>query len=62
MTWAADMRPFLGKRVRVVLDREDENAVAVGKLLAFDEGGEAVILDEEGFKHWCWPMLEVIAE
>lgn len=49
---------MLGQQVRVVLDYEDKNAVAVGQLLAFTEDGEVVVLDEMGVKHYCWPNLK----
>lgn len=39
--------------------RQDPEVVVRGTLLAFNEGGEIVILDENGFKNYCWPMLKV---
>ena len=50
---------LLGHQVQAMFDYDDENAVAVGQLLAWDEGGECVILDDMGFKHWCWPLLRL---
>ena len=51
-----EIRKLLGKNVKVTLD---VGVVAEGQLLAFDEGGGAVLLDDMGAKHFCWPMLEV---
>lgn len=51
-------RKLLGKQVRVTLDN-DGKVVAEGRLLAFDDCGEAVVQDEMGFLHYCWPMLTV---
>lgn len=58
--WVKHMTSCLGKDVRVMLDREDHNAVAEGLLLSFTEDGEVVILDDCGVKHWCWPNLETV--
>lgn len=51
-----EIRALLGKQVRVTLDKD---VVTDGKLLSFDEGGGFVLLDDMGFKHYCWPMLEI---
>lgn len=53
-------RELLGKNVRVVLDKDDPQSIATGVLLAFDDGGGVVVLDEMGFKHYCWPMLDIV--
>jgi hypothetical protein len=53
-----ELRAMLGKEVRVVLEF-DKGVVAEGKLLSFDEGGGFVLLDDMGFRHFCWPMLEI---
>lgn len=50
---------YLGKRVRVVMNREDKRAVAVGKLLSFSEDGHFVIVGDDGVQSWCWPALEI---
>lgn len=55
-------RGLLGKQVRIMLDLDDENAVAEGQLLAIDDGGEFVVLDDMGFKHYCWPLLKVVEQ
>lgn len=57
--WLARMTEMLGERVRVVLDYDDLDAVAVGRLLSFDNGGAVVLQGEMGFKHYCWPLLKV---
>jgi small nuclear ribonucleoprotein (snRNP)-like protein len=51
-------RALLGKDVKVKLD---DTVVAQGRLIAFDDAGECVLVDEMGFTHWCWPMLEIEA-
>lgn len=51
-----DPRMLLGKEVRVKLDA---NTIAKGKLLGFGDGGDFEILDEMGFVHYCWPMLDI---
>lgn len=53
-------RGLLGQEVRIMLDPEDEHAVAEGQLLSIDEGGGFVVLDDLGMKHYCWPLLKVV--
>lgn len=57
----ANQTHLLGQQVEVVLSREDgkESVIARGRLLAFDDGGEVRLLDDMGFVHYCWPMLEI---
>lgn len=50
---------LLGKRVRVVMDYRDEKAVAEGKLLGFGDGGDFELLEDDGFIHYCWPLLKI---
>lgn len=53
---------YLGRRVRVVLNREGDlgpEVVAHGRLLRFSAMGECVLWEDDGDVHWCWPMLEV---
>lgn len=52
---------LLGQRVKVTYAQEDgqEKRIAVGTLLAFGDGGDFEIVDDDGFVHYCWPMLEV---
>jgi len=52
-------RGLLGQQVRIMLDLEDENAVAEGQLLSICEDGSFVVLDDMGMKHYCWPLLKV---
>lgn len=64
-------KTLLGKQVRVTIqhqsgdlttggDNEIRNAVIVtGQLLAFGDGGDFEILEEDGFVHYCWPLLEM---
>jgi hypothetical protein len=47
---------FLGKRVRVKLNAE---TVVTGIFLGFGSGGDVEILEDDGFVHFCWPMLEI---
>lgn len=54
-----EIQSLLGKHVRVVVSYNDPEVVVEGKLLSFDEGGGFVVLDEMGFKHYCWPLLEI---
>lgn len=61
-----DARALLGKRVKVTLaypamDEEigTPNTIAVGTLVGFGDGGDFEILEDDGFLHYCWPMLEV---
>ena len=51
-----DPRQLLGKEVRVKLA---DNVIATGKLVGFGDGGDFEILDEMGFVHYCWPMLDI---
>lgn len=54
---------LIGKKVIVTLKHPEEtgedSVVAKGILVAFDEGGEARIQQEDGFLAYCWPMLDV---
>jgi len=49
-------RKLLGKNVTVKLD---DQVVTSGRLIAFDDGGEAKLVDQLGFIHYVWPMLDV---
>lgn len=54
------MRTFLGKRVKVTLDHGDTKPViATGQLLGFSDGGDFEILEDDGFVHYCWPLLDM---
>jgi len=54
------MTHLLGKQVEVVLDNQNSNSPVVvkGKLLSYGEGGDFVVQTDDGFLHYCWPMLE----
>ena len=58
-------RSLLGEQVRVVLGYESVNdeqgipTVCEGQLLGFGDGGDFEILEDDGFVHYCWPMLKV---
>lgn len=54
-----EIRALLGKRVKVILDEHDEGAIATGQLLGFGEGGDFEVLEDDGFIHFCWPMLHI---
>jgi hypothetical protein len=57
--------PLLGQQVVVLLarkgDRQDitRNIVSEGQLLGFGDGGDVEVLEDDGFVHHCWPMLEI---
>jgi hypothetical protein len=58
------VRGLLGKRVRVVLHKpqpgnRDKAVITTGKLLGFGDGGYVEIEEDDGFVHYCWPMLEI---
>lgn len=53
-----EIRALLGKNVRIVLDAE-AGVVSEGKFLEFDDGGSFTLVDDMGFKHYGWPMLEI---
>ena len=53
-----ERRALLGRRVRVTLD-EPSSVITEGKLLGFGEGGDFEILEDDGFVHYCWPMLSI---
>lgn len=56
MSTLDDARRLLGQEVIVKLD---DTVVASGKLIAFNDGGEATLVDDMGFVHSCWPMLDI---
>jgi hypothetical protein len=37
----------------------DYKTIVEGKLLGFGDGGDFEIQTEDGFIHYCWPMLDV---
>lgn len=55
--WSEHMRSLLGKQVRVTIDR-DKPVIVKGTLLCFNEGGEVVVREDDGFVTWSWPALE----
>lgn len=59
--WETDPKTLLGKRVRVTLTDEfsPEQVITEGQFLGFGDGGEFEILEDDGFVHYCWPMLKV---
>jgi hypothetical protein len=56
---------MFGKRVRVTLDHggfphpENPAVIAEGVLLCYSNSGEFQILDDDGFVHHAWPMLDI---
>lgn len=50
---------LLGKQVTVILDPDDSHGVSHGQLLGYGEEGTVEILEDDGFIHYCWPMLEI---
>lgn len=60
-------RSLLGQQVRVVVSYEDSEGdvdrgipvITEGKLLGFGQGGDFEILEDDGFVHYCWPMLKI---
>ena len=35
------------------------NVITEGQLLGFGQGGDFEILKDDGFVHYCWPMLKI---
>lgn len=55
-----EVKALLGKRVYVRLgEHEGKPVITTGQLLGFGDGGDFEILEDDGFVHYCWPMLEV---
>lgn len=59
-----EMRTLLGKQVKVTLDYGTYSpggkaVIVTGKLLAFGDGGDFEVLEEDGFVHYCWPLLDM---
>ena len=61
VSWADRNIALLGSQVRVTLDRpQGEPAiVAEGKLLCFGDDGSLVLLQDDGFIHYTWPLLDI---
>lgn len=65
-----DVRVLLGQRVKVTLsypemDEQRENlapVISVGTLIGFGQGGDFEILEDDGFVHYCWPLLDIKPE
>jgi hypothetical protein len=53
---SAKARALLGKQVVVTLGPA---VIVEGRLLGFGEGGEFEVLCDDGFVHYCWPMLDI---
>jgi hypothetical protein len=56
---------FLGKRVRIRLsgiDDPDGVIIVRGKLLGFGEDGTFEVQEDDGFVHYCWPLLDIEAD
>jgi hypothetical protein len=47
---------LLGEQVRVKLD---EQVIVTGRLLGFGDCGTVEILEDDGFVHYCWPLLSM---
>ena len=52
-------RQLLGKRVKVTMDPDDPAAITEGTLLGFGDDGSFEIREDDGFVHYCWPMLNI---
>lgn len=52
-------RSLLGRKVRIRLDSDKHDIIVEGQLLGFGDGGNFEILTEDGFVHYCWPLLEI---
>ena len=50
---------LVGQRVRVTLQQHPEVVIAEGRLLSLEDSGQAVVQDDMGFAHYCWPALDV---
>lgn len=56
---------MLGKQVRVTLNRggypdpDAPSKISTGQLLGFGQGGDVEIMEDDGFVHYCWPMLDI---
>lgn len=60
-----DVRALLGQRVKAFLTYENEQGtaeIAVGTLIGFGQGGDFEILEDDGFVHYCWPLLDIELE
>lgn len=49
-------RGLLGEQVQVGMGGD---VIAEGQLLEVGEDGGYVIADDNGVKHYCWPMLSI---
>jgi hypothetical protein len=56
-----EKRALLGKQVRVTIDRpiHDPAHIVEGKLLGFGDDGTFEVMQDDGFVHYCWPMLDI---
>jgi hypothetical protein len=54
-----------GKKVKVTLDKGGypdpltPAVIFVGELLGFGDEGTFELMGEDGFVHYCWPMLDI---
>lgn len=56
-----EIRSFLGQRVRISYSQDNGQfrEVSVGTFIGFSEGGDFEILEDDGFVHFCWPLLHI---
>lgn len=50
---------MMQKRVKITLDWDDPNAVAVGQLVGLSEDGQATIIQDDMMRHYVWPVLKI---
>jgi hypothetical protein len=56
----AEIRSLLGKKVCVTLNTDGiAKLVVEGQFLGFGQGGDFEILAEDGYVHYCWPLLNI---
>ena len=54
----AQMREHIGRRVTVLLDRE-ENVTLTGRLLEVHDDGVVRVEHDDGQREWAWPSLHI---
>lgn len=59
--WYTTVSGMLGKRVRITLATEADGTKVIceGTLLGFGDTGEFEIQEDDGYVHYCWPMLDI---
>ena len=53
------MAAYVGRRCEMVLSNHEPEVSQVGVMVSLSDDGEAEVIDDDGVRRWCWPILAV---